>query len=124
MAELLATPGTFAFAGDDGFVIARAAAGEAEILTLAVAPTAQRRGTGSALVTAAADCARRLGAQFLFLEVADGNLPARALYRGLGFIESGRRKGYYTKGREKPEDAMVLRAGLPLSALGKNRAPR
>ncbi|MEI9995965.1 MAG: GNAT family N-acetyltransferase [Rhizomicrobium sp.] len=120
LAELLAMPGAFVFAGDDGFILARAAGGEAEVLTLAVSPQARRFGTGTALVAAAASHAHRLGAQSLFLEVAAGNLPARTLYRRLGFVEAGQRKGYYTAGRTAPEDALVLRSDLPLSPLGKN----
>jgi len=117
---LLAMPGTFAFAGDDGFVLTRAAGGEAEILTLAVSPRSRRFGTGTRLILAAADHAFRLGAQALFLEVAAGNLAARTLYRRLGFTEAGLRKGYYAQGRETPEDALVLRSNLPLSPLGKS----
>jgi ribosomal-protein-alanine N-acetyltransferase len=120
--DLLAIPGTFAFAGDGGFVLARTAGGEAEILTLAVSPQARRLGTGSRLAQAAADHAFQLGAGALFLEVAAGNRAARALYRRLGFAEAGLRKGYYTQGREKPEDALVLRSNLPLSPLGKSPA--
>ena len=120
---LLAAPGTFLFADGDGFVMARAAAGEAEILTLAVSPQARRFGTGTALVSAAADHARRLGARTMFLEVAADNLAARTLYRKLGFVEAGLRKGYYSAGREKPQDALILRSDLPLSPLGKNPSP-
>ncbi len=120
LAELLAAPGTFAFAGDDGFILARTGGGEAEILTLAVSPRARRAGTASRLVQAAAEQAARLGAQILFLEVAAGNAPARALYQRLGFAQVGLRKGYYAEGREKPEDALVLRGNLPLSPLGKS----
>ncbi|MEJ0027825.1 MAG: GNAT family N-acetyltransferase [Rhizomicrobium sp.] len=120
IADLLATAGTFIIAGADGFVMARAAAVEAEILTLAVAPRARRRGTGFALVQAAGAHAVRLGADALFLEVAAGNRAARALYDSLGFAETGRRKGYYTAGRSQPEDALVLRSNLPLSPLGKS----
>jgi ribosomal-protein-alanine N-acetyltransferase len=122
IAELLATPGAFAFAAPDGFIIVRLAAGEAEILTLAVSPQARRFGTGTALVIAAATHAHKIGAQTLFLEVAAGNLPARTLYRRLGFVEVGLRKGYYTAGRVRPEDALILRSNLPLSALGKTPA--
>jgi ribosomal-protein-alanine N-acetyltransferase len=118
--DLLATPGTFVFTGGEGFILARAAGGEAEVLTLAVSPSARRFGTGSALVRAAGDHAHRLGAQALFLEVAAGNLAARTLYRRLGFAEAGLRKGYYAKRDEKPEDALVLRSDLPLSPLGKS----
>ena len=117
--ELLVTPGTFAFASEDGFLLARAAGGEAEILTLAVAPSARHQGTGRQLVEAAADHAVRLGAQNLFLEVGAANRAARALYDRLGFAEVGQRRGYYSQGREKPEDALVLRSKLPLSPLGK-----
>ncbi|MEI9885650.1 MAG: GNAT family N-acetyltransferase [Rhizomicrobium sp.] len=122
IAGLLATPGSFAFAGEDGFILVRAAGGEAEVLTLAVAPVARRHGTGTALVEAAADHALRLGAQTLFLEVGVANLPARALYRRLGFVEAGRRKGYYRAAAAAPQDALVLRSNLPLSPLGKNPA--
>ena len=121
--DFLATPGTYLLADDAGFVLARAAGGEAEILTLAVSPDARRFGIGSALVRAAADHAYRIGAQALFLEVAEGNLAARSLYRRLGFAESGLRKGYYTAGRDRPEDALILRSDLPLSPLGKTAGP-
>lgn len=123
LADLLALPGTFAFAVDEGFVMARAAAGEAEILTLAVTPEARRAGTGAALVRAAAEHAGDLGAHTLFLEVAADNLAARELYRKLGFVEAGLRRGYYAAGREKPQDALILRSDLPLSPLGKSPSP-
>jgi [ribosomal protein S18]-alanine N-acetyltransferase len=114
LADLLATPGTFAFADAGGFILARAAAGEAEILTLAAAPAVRRHGLATSLVRAAASHAQQLGAEALFLEVAAGNDAARALYMSLGFTEAGWRKGYYTAGRAVPEDALVLRANLPL----------
>ena len=123
MAELLATPGAFVFAAADGFILVRAAGGEAEVLTLAVTPQARRLGIGTALVEAAANHALGLGAQALFLEVGVTNLPARALYHRLGFVEAGRRKGYYTARPDKSEDALVLRSNLPLSPLGKSPAP-
>ena len=105
---MLATPGTFAFAHRDGFVVTRAAADEAEILTLAVAPHARGKGLGRALLQAAIDKARGLGAATMFLEVGADNPHALALYAGLGFVKIGARKAYYD-GR----DALVLR--LPLA---------
>ena len=119
LSELLATPGTFAFSSGDGFILARAAAGEAEVLTLAVSPGARRRGMGRALVAAAATQAQQSGATAMFLEVAVSNTAARALYGGLGFTEAGRRKGYYARPAAAPEDALILRSNLPLSPLGK-----
>lgn len=105
---LLAAPGAFAFAHDDGFVLARAVADEAEILTLAVHPDKRGRGLGRALLQACIRKARIMGAKSLFLEVGVDNPAALALYAGLGFARVGARKGYYN-GR----DALVLR--LPLT---------
>jgi ribosomal-protein-alanine N-acetyltransferase len=105
--DLFAT-GAFAFYSDDGFVLARVAGDEGEILTLAVAPAARGKGLGRALLTAAIDRARAMDAKTMFLEVGVDNPSALALYAGLGFIKVGDRKAYYN-GR----DALVLR--LPLS---------
>lgn len=120
--SLLKTPGTFAFQLEDAFILVRAAAGEAEILTLAVRPRHRRCGKGASLVRAAADHAQRLGASRLFLEVAPSNAAACALYEGLGFVEVGRRKGYYARAQGKFEDALILRSNLPLSPLGNRPA--
>jgi len=108
LSDMLAAPGTFAFIHDDGFVLGRAAADEAEILTLAVAPHARGKGLGRALLQAAISRARELGATTMFLEVGADNPAALALYAGLGFAKVGQRKAYY-EGR----DALVLR--LPLA---------
>jgi ribosomal-protein-alanine N-acetyltransferase len=109
---LLVTPGTFVFRSDDGFVMARAVAGEAEILTLAVVPQARGRGLGRALLQAAIVKAKALGAQAMFLEVGTDNPAALALYAGLGFTKVGDRKAYYASG-SGGRDALVLR--LPLT---------
>ncbi len=107
--DLFATPGVFAFLLPNGFILARAAGGEAEILTLAVAPSARRQGLARALVRAAAAHAEMLGAETLFLEVATHNGPAVGLYTGLGFAKAGTRKAYYAG-----QDAHVLKVILPL----------
>jgi ribosomal-protein-alanine N-acetyltransferase len=108
--ELLAGPGVFVFFTQDGFVMGRAAGGEAEILTLAVRPEARGKGLGRALIMALASHARALGADGIFLEVGDDNPAALALYAGLGFERVGRRKAYYAG-----KDAWILKAPLPLS---------
>ena len=108
ISALLVTPGTLAYAHDDGFVLARVAGEEAEILTLAVAPPARGRGLGRALLQATISKARQMGAKACFLEVGADNPAALALYAGLGFTKVGARKAYYN-GR----DALVLR--LPLT---------
>jgi tRNA threonylcarbamoyladenosine biosynthesis protein TsaB len=120
IADLLAGPGVFAFAAPSGFVLARAAGGEAEILTLAVIPAARGRGLGRDLMQAAATHAVTLGATSLFLEVGTDNPAALALYNGLGFMRAGQRKGYYDShsqsgGSQTGRDALVLKAALPLA---------
>jgi ribosomal-protein-alanine N-acetyltransferase len=112
ISALLATPGTFAFHHADGFVLARVAGGEAEILTLAVAPSARGRGLGRALLQATIIRAHELGAQTVFLEVGADNPSALALYAGLGFAKVGMRKGYYMSA-SGGTDALVLRLPLP-----------
>ena len=117
--DLLAVPGTFAVAQDEGFILVRAVADEAEVLTLAVRPNARRRGTGRALVQAAASHAHALGAARIFLEVAEGNVAACQLYAELGFTAAGRRAGYYAAKAGGRQDALILRSNLPLTPLGK-----
>lgn len=113
IALMLAMPGAFGLWREvEGFVLARAAAGEAEILTLAVVPAARRRRVGAALLAGAMAAAHARGAEAMFLEVAEGNAAARALYRGFGFAEVGRRRRYYPDG----SDALVLRRDLAAEA--------
>jgi ribosomal-protein-alanine N-acetyltransferase len=112
IAALLATPGTFAFHHSHGFVLARVAGEEAEILTLAVAPEKRGQGLGGALLRAAIIKAQELGAQTLFLEVGADNPSALALYARLGFTKVGMRKGYYASA-PGGADALVLRLPLP-----------
>jgi tRNA threonylcarbamoyl adenosine modification protein YeaZ len=117
--QLLGTPGAFALVAEAGgvacgFIVVRAAADEAEILSIGVVPPARRSGTGRKLVSAGAEKARNVGAATLFLEVARENEAARALYAASGFAEAGLRPGYYREPGAKPEDALVLRTNLLL----------
>lgn len=92
-----------------GFILARAVAGEAEILTLAVAPEARRQGVAGALLRAAMIEAQYRDALVMFLEVSAANIAARGLYAGAGFTQVGLRRRYYADGT----DALVL--SRPLS---------
>ena len=107
----VAQPGAFGWWGSGGFVVARVAADEAEILTLAVAASHRRRGEGRALMQAAMREAAARGAGAMYLEVAETNVPARGLYDALGFAVVGRRPHYYPGGGA----ALVLRRALPFS---------
>ncbi|MFT8243877.1 GNAT family N-acetyltransferase [Roseomonas sp. BN140053] len=106
---MLDLPGGFGLLAEGaGFVLARVAAGEAEILTLAVHPDHRRAGLGGALLATAAVGAAARGAAELFLEVSERNAAARALYAAAGCVEVGRRRRYYADGA----DALVLRLDL------------
>jgi len=124
--SLLTTPGCFgvvagAKSAPDGLIVGRVAADEVEILTLAVRPERRRRGIADALVDLCAVHAATLGAAAMFLEVGMSNAPARALYAARGFLSVGERRGYYASSDGPPEDAIILRASLPLDPLGKPR---
>ncbi|WP_294927440.1 GNAT family N-acetyltransferase [uncultured Paracoccus sp.] len=108
IAGLLEGRGCFLLTRPDAFLIGRAIAGESELLTLAVAPGARRRGLGRALVAEFALRSAEMDADRAFLEVASDNAPAQALYLAQGWRQAGRRRDYYAPG----VDALVM--SLPL----------
>jgi ribosomal-protein-alanine N-acetyltransferase len=115
---LLASPGMFALLAPEhgegwpaGFVLARAIAGEAEIVTIAVNPAHQRAGLGAALLRGALETAREAGAEAVFLEVAENNNPAYQLYTRHGFIKIGRRPNYYRQ-KDAAVAALVMKLEL------------
>lgn len=96
-----------------GFVLAFTAAGEAEILSMVVADRARRSGIGGQLLTALRLQLVDEGVTQLFLEVAADNTAAHGLYRRHGFVETGRRRGYYQRTGASAVDALTL--GLTLA---------
>lgn len=101
--RLLGQPGVAGLIDErGGIVMLRCIADEAEILTLGVA--SPRLGIGLALMQAAIAQAKSQGAATLHLEVAESNTAACALYKQLGFKQTGRRQKYYDNGG----DALVL----------------
>lgn len=112
-AGFLADPLAFLLVeGDAGFLLGRAVAGEAELLTLAVAPEARRRGLARTLVARFLYQAQLRGADRAFLEVAADNAPALSLYESAGFTAAGRRRGYYLAPDGQHSDALVLARDL------------
>jgi ribosomal-protein-alanine N-acetyltransferase len=77
-----------------GFVLTRAAAGEEELLLIAVKPELRTRGLGKGLIEKLFDAARARGTERIFLEMRRGN-PAIHLYRKVGFEPIGERPNYY-----------------------------
>ncbi|MFA6219253.1 MAG: GNAT family N-acetyltransferase [Erythrobacter sp.] len=106
VASSLALPHTYALLVDQsgepledggvaaGFVLARRAPGEEELLLIGVRPEARRRGVGRRLLEFFFDTARSNGADSVFLEMRSNN-PAASLYRACGFEPIGRRSAYY-----------------------------
>ena len=92
-----------------GYVGSQSVAPEADVMNLAVAPEWRKKGVGRALMTALIAQLHSRGITALFLEVRVGNIPAQNLYRGLGFVEVGRRPKYYVN---PTEDALILRKEL------------
>jgi [ribosomal protein S18]-alanine N-acetyltransferase len=93
-----------------GFILSRIALDEAEILSVAVASSRRGKGLARRLLDLHLRRLAGLGARTVFLEVDEGNEPARRLYRRAGFREVGRREGYYPPG--KGAAALVLRRDL------------
>jgi ribosomal-protein-alanine N-acetyltransferase len=109
IATQLALPGVFGWIDPHGgMILARVAADEMEVLTLAVIPKVRRQGVGTRLLDAALTLARSRSARTAFLEVAVNNNAARALYERSGFQPAGKRPRYYADGT----DALVLRRTL------------
>ncbi len=113
IAALLNSPGAFLLAEPGGFLMGRVIADEAELLTIAVSAEARKQGLGTSLVTTFISEARSRGAATAFLEVGADNHSARALYEKTGFIQTGRRPGYYTAPDGKRIDALILARALP-----------
>ena len=95
-----------------GFVLARRAAGEGEILTVAVSRGHRRHGIGWQLMDAVLRQLHAERAEALFLEVDEANAAALALYRRLGFATVGRRDNYYRNASGAPFAALVMRRDL------------
>lgn len=111
-ANLLNQAGVTALETAEGFILMRVVADEAEILTLAVRPQDRNAGLGMTLVRQGAVVAATQGATRLFLEVAQDNAAARALYARAGFKDAGRRVGYYARPDGSRIDALVLAQDL------------
>lgn len=94
-----------------GYYVMMAAAGEAHLLNLTIAPIWRRHGLGRDLLDHCLTNARGHKADSLFLEVRTSNTPAIGLYHSSGFIDLAVRRGYYPA-RDGREDALVMKRDL------------
>lgn len=109
---LLALPGAILSGDDHAFALLRVTLDEAEVLTVATDPAHQRRGLAAQALATAEVTAQKSGACTVFLEVAEDNEPAKALYLKAGYVCVGRRKGYYVHKDGAVIAALVLRKHL------------
>lgn len=89
-----------------GYVGSQSVMGWGDMMNLAVDPAYRKRGIGRQLVCKLVEKLKENDVTCLTLEVRVSNLPAVNLYSSLGFMEVGRRPGYY---RNPKEDALILR---------------
>lgn len=87
---------------------------EAELQAMLVAAPYRRQGVARRLLEAVIAQARDWERERLLLEVRAGNVAALTLYRRLGFVQDGRRRGYYPPQQigASREDAVLM--SLPL----------
>ena len=95
-----------------GFIISRIAAGEAEILSVAVGRGFQGCGLASRMLALHLRRLAGLGVEAVFLEVGEDNNPANSLYARAGFHEVSRRDNYYAGINGARSAALVLRRDL------------
>ena len=88
-----------------GYAVCSQVADEGEILNLATAPGARRKGIGRALLAAVLQWLGEHGAVKVFLEVRRSNEAAIAMYEAAGFATLGVRPNYY---RRPTEDAVTM----------------
>lgn len=114
-ASLLSQPGTILTGGNQCFALLRVTLDEAEVLTIATDPAQRRQGLARAALQEAEAKAQTMGATQVFLEVAEDNAAAQALYAQGGYTQVGRRPGYYIAESGPAIAALVLRKSLTAS---------
>ena len=93
---------------------------EVHLLNLSVTSTRQGKGMGKQLLYWLANDVFERGAISVLLEVRPSNHVAQALYFGCGFEQIGTRRNYYPSFDGTHEDALVMRATLPLMQLAQS----
>jgi [ribosomal protein S18]-alanine N-acetyltransferase len=100
-----------------GMIIIRVVAGEAEVLSMAVHPDHRKQGIAQSILAYSLNRLAQQNVTQVFLEVAQDNAAARALYARNHFTQIGLRKGYYDRGPLPPMDALVLGRTLTASMI-------
>lgn len=83
-----------------GFISIMNIAGEVHVNNIAVDENYRNKGIGKKLLTYAMEYYPRNKIMGFTLEVREDNYPAIALYKKMGFISVGMRKGYYKNNKD------------------------
>ncbi|MDE5964476.1 MAG: ribosomal protein S18-alanine N-acetyltransferase [Eubacterium sp.] len=89
-----------------GYMSMMLAAGEGDIMRVAVLPEYRRLGIGRALLE---ECFSSNDPDVVFLDVRENNIPAIRLYESMGFESVGLRKNYYSN---PTENAVIMTYNL------------
>ncbi|PKO00266.1 MAG: ribosomal-protein-alanine N-acetyltransferase [Chloroflexi bacterium HGW-Chloroflexi-4] len=93
-----------------GIMVAWLIVDEIHIATFAVDPSYRRQGIAQKLLAYTLVEGLNSGGKIGFLEVREGNLPARRLYEKFGFEDVGLRKNYY---KDNGENAVMMNLENP-----------
>jgi ribosomal-protein-alanine N-acetyltransferase len=92
-----------------GFYVGELVIDEATLMDICVEPSQQGNGFGKTLLSQFIKQAKAKSAVKIWLEVRAKNISAQMLYMNAGFIETGRRTGYYPSAKGFGyEDAIVM----------------
>ncbi len=92
-----------------GMLVAWLIVDEIHIATIAAHPGFRKQGIGEKLLSHTLQSAKDEGAVSSFLEVRESNTAALELYRKFGYVEDGRREGYY---KDNGESAILMSVPL------------
>lgn len=111
-AALLAKPTSLMTGDAICWALGQVAADEAELFLIVTDPDHRRQGRAMATLAGFEAAARDRGVKSVFLEVAEDNRAARALYAAAGYAERNRRPGYYRRPSGGQVAALVLEKPL------------
>ena len=80
-----------------GLSVLRTVIDQADVLTICIGKKYRQKGAGRILLARSEAAITARGADIVFLDVAEDNLGAIALYRHAGYVQHGRRSGYYRR---------------------------
>ncbi len=98
-----------------GLMVMRTVADQSDVLTVCIDKKFRKKGAGRILLTAGETAIAARGADIIFLDVAEDNAAAIRLYRSAGYVQHGRRSGYYRRPGARI-GALLFQKRLPRAA--------